>query len=537
MKCKLSIYLTKLDSTSETNLFDATHLKKGKKIEIPGANSVIYINQKKPEKHPDWVHFLTESQDELSVDDFVKCQSEGAILIVTTSGRKFIISFGSGHHKIKKENIERDFGLRVTINSVDPSMLRSLDKSNYQDTPLNTRSQSSKGVDILSLNIDSELEILATLTGKCNVPMFGDIITGRDNLSIIINDNLLNLADILSLALEKYKAPLPSDFEWIDNIGKVKDSTLCAVLDSELDSRLELDDSQDVLWLGEPEIIDWEVQTGYAFELYPKSPLYPILSLSSLKNHLRKNGSKLNCEEIRKQKIHIINDNEKSYKNWSAYLCLYAEIVLGKEQFILRNGIWYQIASDFGKNINKALLEIEHYDFKLPTYNHDREDEYNKHVATHIDNTHLLDKKLIHHGGKNSKFEFADLVRNKNELIHVKYYRSSSALSHLFSQGVVSAELFISDKDFRRKLNAKLPNEIKLTDFNLRPQTNEYTIIYAIATNKEIPQQLPFFSKITLKNTVKSLNMMGFNVKLSKIDIDPLLEIKKKGKRGKNMIL
>ncbi len=480
------------------------------------------------------MHFITASQDELSVDDFVKCQSEGAILVVSTLDRKFLISFGSGHHKIKKENIERDFGLRVTINSVDPNKLRSLDKSNYQDTPLNTRSQSSKEVDILSLNIDSELEILATLTGKCNDPIFGDVITGRDNLNIIVSDSLFNLADILAQALNKYKKPLPLDFQWIDNIGKVKDSTLCAVLDSELDSRLELNDSQDILWLGEPEIIDWESQTGYAFELYQNAPLYPTLSLDGLKKHLHKHGVEFNCDEIKKQKVHIINDNEKSHKSWSAYLCLYAEIILGNEQYILRNGVWYQISSDFEKYINRSLSEIKHYESKLPTYNHDREDEYNSYVASHLNNIHLLDKGLIHHGGKSSKFEFADLVINKKDLIHVKYYRSSSTLSHLFSQGLVSAELFVSDKEFRRKLNVKLPDDIKLKNTELRPQASDYTIIYAIATNKEIPQRLPFFSKITLKNTIKSLHTLGFNVKLLKIDVDPLLEIKKNGKRGKS---
>lgn len=534
MKCKLSIYLAKVDSSDNSILIDTSHMKKEKKLNIPETDSVIYINQEKPEKYPDWVGFVVASSfQQLNLNDFVKCQSEGAILISSIQGRKFLISFGSGHHKINKESIERDFGLRVTINSVDPNKLRSLDKSNYQDTPLNTRSQSSKEVDILSLNIDSELEILATLTGKSNEPIFGETVTGRDNLGIIIDDNLNNLGQILSKALEKYNSKLPIDFQWIDNIAKVKDIIICEVLDLELDSRLESNDYKDDFWLGEPEIVDWETQVGYAFDLYSNSPIYPVLSLNSLKKYLERHGVGFNCEGMKKQKIHIINENEKSFKAWSAYLCLYAELKLDKEQYVLRNGVWYQIASNFENYINTALNDIKKYNFNLPIYNHDREDEYNAHVASSIDNIYLMDKGLISHGGKSSKFEFADLIREAREIIHVKYYRSSSTLSHLFSQGLVSAELFTSDKEFRRKLNNKLPDEIKLKNYEERPDTGQYTIVYAIATNKEIPHGLPFFSKITLKNTVKSLNTLGFKVRISRVNIDPLVEIKKLGKTCK----
>lgn len=128
MKCKLSIYLAKVDSSDNSILIDTSHMKKEKKLNIPETDSVIYINQEKPEKYPDWVGFVVASSfQQLNLNDFVKCQSEGAILISSIQGRKFLISFGSGHHKINKESIERDFGLRVTINSVDPNKLRSLE--------------------------------------------------------------------------------------------------------------------------------------------------------------------------------------------------------------------------------------------------------------------------------------------------------------------------------------------------------------------------------------------------------------------------
>ena len=64
----------------------------------------------------------------------------------------------------------------------------------------------------------------------------------------------------------------------------------------------------------------------------------------------------------------------------------------------------------------------------------------------------VMDRKNIRYGGGASRIEFCDLFINKRTLLHVKRYGGSSAMSHLFSQGVVSATLFLQDRDFRQKV-------------------------------------------------------------------------------------
>ncbi|WP_199780503.1 TIGR04141 family sporadically distributed protein, partial [Cronobacter malonaticus] len=231
MKQRLSIFLAKKGIVEDEHLLELENMKAAKQLNIPNTEAVIYIQQSKPAKYPDWVDYIIHSQSEIGYDDFAKCQSESAVIVLRMSGYIFLISFGGGHHKVKKDSIERDFGLRVTLNSVDPDKLKSLDKSNYEETPLNTRNQSAKEVDITSLNIDSELDILSTLTGKSNVKVFGDVVTGKDCLSIVPSIGIDAVGDILSEALSKFKSKLPKEFEWIDNISKVKDKTSCGVLD------------------------------------------------------------------------------------------------------------------------------------------------------------------------------------------------------------------------------------------------------------------------------------------------------------------
>jgi len=74
---------------------------------------------------------------------------------------------------------------------------------------------------------------------------------------------------------------------------------------------------------------------------------------------------------------------------------------------------------------------------------------------------------------------------------------------------------------FQVKLNEKFPDRIKLGEPRARPKVENYRIVYAIATTKELPKDLPFFSKITLKNAIISLEGLGFRVALARIDIDP----------------
>lgn len=51
-----------------------------------------------------------------------------------------------------------------------------------------------------------------------------------------------------------------------------------------------------------------------------------------------------------------------------------------------------------------------------------------------------------------------------------------------------------------------------------------------IATKKSDAQQLPFFSKITLKNSIKRLRTIGVNAKISFIKVNSQVFIKKKAK-------
>lgn len=531
-KEKLSIYLTKKPIADDASLLKIENTETFKELIIEGLDSArLYIKKPPPDHSPPWTKLFTD-REEVDNNSFGISKSVGAVLIATFNDSKFILAFGTGFHLINDEYIERDFGLRVTLNSVEPAKLRSLDKSSYDHNPLNNRTQSTKEVDIFDLHMNSELEMLYAVTGASSVKQFGSHITGRDALTIVTESKLDGLPQILQEAILRWEKNLPEEFEWVDNINKIRDNDEIEILDLELEKKLNnLDHSN--FWLGEPEIVDWENHIGYSFDLYPKTERHIVLHLDDLLKYISNKNPPLSIDTLKHSSIHINNSEYQAIKTWSAYRCLYAELNYGTDKYILRNATWYRVNPSFVEKIDIQLGSIDNYNHTLPTYNHDREEDYNLHLNSTDPTTHLLDKKNIKIGGAYDKLEFCDIIKNGTDLIHIKYYRSSSTLSHLFSQGCVSAEAFIVDSDFRQKLNTKLPPSIKLADALPRPNPQNYKVVYAIATSKNLPSELPFFSKVTLKNAVKVLRGLNYGVALYAIPVDPTLALKKKIKPNK----
>lgn len=526
-KEKLSIYLARDSSMPDSYLVKTDKSKSPVKIDLADADSsMLYIKIEPPKKAPPWTRLFTSSK-QIDESDFGISSSVGAAYVIRAHGNTFILTFGTGFHLLKSEAIERDFGLRVTLNSVDPDKLRSLDKASYDHNPLNSRTQSTLDVDIFNLHLDSEMEMLYAITGSSKVKEFGSHITGRDALTIAVEIDLNDLSRILKECRDRYEAKLPDKFNWVENVNRIRDQAEIEKLDVYLDTLLAAGDVSN-FWLGEPEVVDWENQIGYSFDLYSKSPRHIVLTLENYINHL--NGRALSVENLKQDIVHINDSEYRSIKSWPVYRCLYAEIDIDSNHYILRNGLWYKINNDFVQMVDDYLSDLGSYHFKFPAYSYDREEDYNESVAKTHPVFCLMDKKNIKIGGSYDKLEHCDLIHGGTDFVHVKYYRSSSTLSHLFSQGLVAAEAFIKDEKYRIELNPKLPASIQLTNPQTRPDPKKYRIVYAIATVKTIPKELPFFSKVTLKNAFKTLRALDYKVELARIEVEPALLVTKKYK-------
>jgi uncharacterized protein (TIGR04141 family) len=168
--------------------------------------------------------------------------------------------------------------------------------------------------------------------------------------------------------------------------------------------------------------------------------------------------------------------------------------------------------------VNSSFDEAANTPLQLPDYSHDNEEDYNRSVAIAApDSFFLMDDEIIRFPTGRDQVEFCDLYSQSKRIIHVKRYRGSATLSHLFSQGVVSAELFCALPEFRRTINGILPEAFRLHNPEQKPNNEEFEVVFAIISKSTRPLTLPFFSRVNLRNAAQRLKAFGYRASIAKI--------------------
>jgi uncharacterized protein (TIGR04141 family) len=235
------------------------------------------------------------------------------------------------------------------------------------------------------------MEMLHAITGASVVSCFGSNITGRDSFSISVEEKLKGLPTILQTAINKYESNLPTQFEWVDNINRIRCPDEIDILDMELVENLNNKIFDDI-WLGEPEIVDWENQIGYSFDCKNNSPRHVTLQLNDYINHL--GNQPISIEGLKNDSVYINKTEYMTIKKWSVYRCFYAEIEYDGTFYILRNGTWYKVNQDFVNTVDKYLESLNIHSYNFPLYQYDREEEYNEFVVKNDSSFSLMDKKI-----------------------------------------------------------------------------------------------------------------------------------------------
>lgn len=148
------------------------------------------------------------------------------------------------------------------------------------------------------------------------------------------------------------------------------------------------------------------------------------------------------------------------------------------------------------------------------------EKDYNTRACNdNPDTFELLDRKTVTYGGSYSRIEVCDILTSDKKFVHVKPKIKSSTLSHLFNQGLVSAQCF-ADSRFRIKAAAKCRDEFK-AHFLERSDNSEYEVVFAIisTTDGDVRDALPFFSKQSLVNAASTISGLGHPVCITKIEV------------------
>lgn len=391
-----------------------------------------------------------------------------------------------------------------------PNSIRSVDTNSFEANPLSSRTQASVLSNIGGFNIDTNKDLLKAITGKADTENNGDILqgtlSGSDSLTVTTEMKYDQMDAFLKGCYEKYISDkYKKNFDWIDNIQSIKDAEIIEKLNALLLSNINSVDPQK-LWVSIPEILNY---SDIAYFRCKSTMQYDDLDIFKLKKEY---DSGFSLNNLRSRRIKCFDDADNELLSWSIYRCLYCDMEFNGKQFILNDGKWYQVDQDFVTEVNKAYNETTISNIELPHYKHGQnEKEYNVEACCGKADFCNMDRKLINYGG--NKIEFCDIYLKTKKFVHVKKYRGSAVLSHLFAQGLVSAECFF-DKEYRRLANKELGKDFHV-DEERTINPHEYEIVYAIAKADAMEGELPtipFFSKVSFRIAKARLVHFGYQV-------------------------
>jgi uncharacterized protein (TIGR04141 family) len=235
----------------------------------------------------------------------------------------------------------------------------------------------------------------------------------------------------------------------------------------------------------------------------------------------------LDTTKLRTSYVRAVDAGGTEQYRWSVWACLVGEVVLDGEPYVLDEGEFFQVRSDYLAELDAFIESIHPSSVPLPAWKPSDKDEggYNERAAAASARLVLLDKKMVRATGRTTAVEVCDLLSADKQLVHVKRHLGSSDLSHLFSQGLVSADLLQMNVDFRKQAHVKVVSQANgrpgfdfLEGVSFAP--SEFEVVYAIIAcwdARTCAEALPFFSKVNLREVANNLCARGFRVALNQI--------------------
>ena len=448
-------------------------------------------------------------------------QSNSFVLFLEVEGRIFATTFGYGFNALDRALIEPDFGLKVTLNEVDPEALDTLDTRRVDRVSRQRRTHLNVGRGVRDFDISTDMDWIRAVSGKPIADSFARKLMGSDSLKLSMDCSVPELGDRCRELLKTYrKKNYQKNFDFIDHLRPLKQQD---PLVSELEEKLKLQlKTRDREWvsIALPEMpiasfVSWRISSQHQREDYDDLGLeqvyhfletHPDVPTSPTKIRLRGRDAEGN-EPTHRDTLHQYLVSQVDYKG---------------RTYVLSLGQWFRVDKNYISQIRQKASQIPDitHTLQLPEWTSEfkDEEEYNAHAGRQK-KWLVLDRKPLYLEKPQGKVEVSDLLSLELDFVHVKDMKDSATLSHLFSQGSVSARLLKLDSTYADKVKALFQSHYgskKAFD----PNKDRPRVVYAIATSKPgaLADTLFFFSIVNLLKHVDDVRMAGCDVALCRIE-------------------
>lgn len=500
----------------------------------------LYVHAGPPHP-PGWASFVQDGFDEASNLPLTASVGAAIVLRLIPEGHVFAFTFGiTGRFLLKHEAWKRGYGLQAALNLIYPraagsaseaGRLVAVDAKKRGGDIIRSRQQASRATTFEAFEVDKLRDLVGGATGRPYDDKWGRRITGTDALNFATDSDFAGLGKLCRDLTDAHDREDYKDrFGWLDSIRPINDPELLSQIQDHLVGRMiasELDD----LDLAPPEIIDWSRVTGFQYHYdMRKKFTRPEIQLTVYLHNLpyfEDDADSIDIEYFRRKSIRAVDADDREVHRWSVWRCLCGEFQFEDVTYVIDEGEIFEVSSDYLKNLNEVLTKIASRDAlawpaATPTTS---EDAFNGAVANALAPAVVMDKKLVKGRMQTTEVEVCDVLTADRQLIHAKRHLGSRDLSHLFSQGFVSANLLQSDSLFRQAAHAKVKSlgggrDFDFFDVESLPAA-DFEVIFVIVAGwcgRDLIDALPFFSKVNLERAVEDLLNRGFKVAVARVD-------------------
>ncbi|MEF2175882.1 MAG: DUF6119 family protein, partial [Candidatus Absconditabacteria bacterium] len=324
-----------------------------------------------PEKPPTWLNFINQTIDGSKL--ILMNKSSSLLILIKIEVENidifFAISFGSGFHKINKENIVCDFGLKTALNSIPYESISVVDGKKLGSNIKETRSVFSKSTNFNYFGLNEYEELLTYIEGKTIDTSLGTKISGKESLgfNIKLSDfKFKNIGKQCKKYYLKYKEKTyKENFDFIDNYKIENDNSVIKILNKKLIESIKNKDYGKIS-ISFPNMIDTLNINSFNFKLlkFSFNELNENEIFDKIVNYLNSNQKKNGLMYLLKNEKVVGSDGDLNKTEiYKLYELINFEVEEKGCYYVLSSGKWYIISQGFIKDIESI---VDHLDYLIP---------------------------------------------------------------------------------------------------------------------------------------------------------------------------
>jgi uncharacterized protein (TIGR04141 family) len=463
-----------------------------------------------------------------------------AIILVPVGDWVMAVAFGSGRYLLDGLWMDEGFGLLFAIRRLDPTKLRTVSSNLLDISARSSQISFPSGSTVPGFRLEPAGELVTGIAGKANMDglTYHEATDGKqyqiragNSLSIQIgNSPDTFLADLEAICRIVEESDENSPLRFIAQVRPLNENDpLIPRLEGRLAVALGGDDRFGPLGLCWPTAAARAMDEANSYRTNDVGGFGPIeldadLDIAAITERFDLIPVPARVSELKVCRLIPCADaygeelltRPISMDRWIAF-----ETTIDEHTYCLHQGRWYELGRAAVERVREQVAELvankSDLEFPLWTPTGKQEDEhlYCEQVARQ-EGYLCLDKSFAR-TPMHPRFELADVIGPRDEVVHIKWLARATAASHLFTQARVSTWSQRMEPEALVQLDAK----VHLLDNSRRVTERPRVVVLAIGGRRWDVKQLFTLSMVDLLRLNEDLHHHGIELQFADIPFVP----------------